>query len=416
MTTSNNNLYNFVQDGHHHSDNLHILQTSWIHTYVEFTTEFCVLNLLGKHFQQQNPNKIIYVISSNSPHTRYLEKYFEFINVDIIIYCTLADPGNPHHVATLKNIQNIKKCELKIIGHDTIDFWAIPCAMCFKPYVEEELEPKTFKYLFLNYNNKPKPSRIKLVNELENSGLVNYGLITLADNPKYLLDPYGTSEILHDDIYMKFIANSLQQIDANGAVAHWPIRGFQLGQMEIWNSSFINLVSESQIKLEVGNVFITEKTFKPIIGMRPFLIYGNPGIYNLLKSQGFDCFEDLFPVNQLSVATNEDEILKLVINSLNQFVGKDIDKLYQELKPRLIANRQHFFKYTKNQINWLNNLSEEKNILNLYFLNTLKQNLFFQKFDQKIKMPNWPNDITSFDQLPDQLQQELIDIHNFKNN
>ena len=382
-----------------------------------YTTEFCILNLIGKDFQQQYPDKIIYVISPNNQHSRFLEKYFESIDVDIIIYCYLADPGNPHHVAALKNIQDIKKCELKLIGHDTIDFWAINSSMCFKPYVEKELEPDNFKYLFLNYNNKPKPWRIKLVEELEKSGLVNHGLVTLADNPKYLIDPYPTSPMLHEDIYMKFAeVNIAQKIDSIGTVIYWPPRGFHLGQMEIWNSSFINLVSESQIKLEFGKVFITEKTFKPIIGMRPFLIYGNQGIYNWLKSQGFDCFEDLFPVNQLSVATDEDEIFKLVINSLNQFVGKDLNKIYQEIKPRLLANRQHFFKYTKDRINQLNNLTEEKNTINLYFLKTLKENLFFQKFYQKIKMPHWPNGITSFDQLPDQLQQELIDIHNFKNN
>ena len=74
--TSFNNLYNFVQDSYHHSDNLHILQTSWADTYVEFTTEFCILNLIGKDFQQQYPDKIIYVISPNNQHCRFFRKIF----------------------------------------------------------------------------------------------------------------------------------------------------------------------------------------------------------------------------------------------------------------------------------------------------------------------------------------------------
>ena len=36
----------------------------------------------------------------------------------------------------------------------------------------------------------------------------------------------------------------------------------------------------------------TEKTLKPIIGSRPFVIYGDEAIYNVLDSFGLETFED----------------------------------------------------------------------------------------------------------------------------
>ena len=38
---------------------------------------------------------------------------------------------------------------------------------------------------------------------------------------------------------------------------------------------------------------LSEKTFKPILNLQPFIILGNPGSLQLLKSLGYKTFEDV---------------------------------------------------------------------------------------------------------------------------
>ena len=42
-----------------------------------------------------------------------------------------------------------------------------------------------------------------------------------------------------------------------------------------------------------SDVLLSEKTFKPIIGLRPFLILGDQNLYKKLVEMGFDVFEDM---------------------------------------------------------------------------------------------------------------------------
>jgi hypothetical protein len=112
------------------------------------------------------------------------------------------------------------------------------------------------------------------------------------------------------------------------------------------------VVSETQYEYS-RNVFLSEKTFKPIIGLRPFVINGSPGIYRILKQAGFDCFEDLFPVDLLS---NENfnytwkfDNHKHIVESLNNLKDKNLTELYHQIKPRLLYNQAHFYEYARNQ-------------------------------------------------------------------
>jgi len=44
-----------------------------------------------------------------------------------------------------------------------------------------------------------------------------------------------------------------------------------------------------------ANLFVSETQFKPIIGLRPYLINGNPKTYEWLERQGFKTFNKYFP-------------------------------------------------------------------------------------------------------------------------
>ena len=67
-------------------------------------------------------------------------------------------------------------------------------------------------------------------------------------------------------------------------------RGFQeLVPLEYYQSN-CDLVLESTIE----TLFITEKTWKPIVFKKPFLVWGGQGLHAKLKDLGFELYDELF--------------------------------------------------------------------------------------------------------------------------
>ena len=70
-------------------------------------------------------------------------------------------------------------------------------------------------------------------------------------------------------------------------------RGFQeLIPLEYYQTN-CDLVLESTIE----TLFITEKTWKPIVFKKPLLVWGGQGIHAKLKDLGFKLYEELFNYN-----------------------------------------------------------------------------------------------------------------------
>jgi hypothetical protein len=291
-----------------------------------------VINV-DKHYPDLK--KVIAVTSWHEPSL--LVDQIKEIDADVTFLCSLTDPLGP-----IENLVDQIPGRVELVGYTNseyfYDFWAVACSKFFKRYNNQELEPTGFEYLFLNYNRKPHRHRIELVNLLETSGLIDYGCLTLG-NSKYTVDDQNTNYKEHgaDDVV--------------GDVGI-PNDVYSLGQLKIWNQSLINIVSETQFDFS-PNVFLSEKIWKPIIGLRPFVINGSPGIYKILKQAGFDCFEDLFPV---SILSNENfnngwkfDNHKHIIAALDNIKDKNLLEIYHQLKPRLLYNQKLFYEYASNQ-------------------------------------------------------------------
>ena len=113
-----------------------------------------------------------------------------------------------------------------------------------------------------------------------------------------------------------------------------------LGEPQYWNKHFCTVVTESVMH---SDVFISEKTFKPLIGLRPFIIIGDRHLYAKLKEWKFDTFEDLFP----NIHRDEENKYRRIDNALkdmHQFQlnnGLDeLNNLYGTLEDRLMYNRK----------------------------------------------------------------------------
>ena len=58
---------------------------------------------------------------------------------------------------------------------------------------------------------------------------------------------------------------------------------------EMYTNSYFNIITETSYNWDSSsiidnNIFLTEKTYRPIFGMQPFIVVSNPGFLKFLKS------------------------------------------------------------------------------------------------------------------------------------
>jgi hypothetical protein len=130
-----------------------------------------------------------------------------------------------------------------------------------------------------------------------------------------------------------------------------------LGNMQIWQQHFLNVVGETEF-LPWDNMFISEKTWKPVLGLRPFVINGQTKIYQYLRDQGFRTFEKYFNNVELENIPEyqvHDSIVA-VIKYLSSLPKDELISMYQHMLPDLLHNRRHFAEFSQTQCCRINNL------------------------------------------------------------
>lgn len=279
--------------------------------------------------QQSGPRTAIVVPTWYDPAD--VVDYVNTLDIDQVYICSLTDPLGP-----IAGFVDRIKCPVTFFGYTAqgikFDFWATVCYDNFKKYSDDDLLPAKFDFLYLNYNRKPHWHRKQLVSLLEDNNLISVGCLSLGES-KYSVD--------ETESYTEWGAN-----DVVGALTI-PNDIYSLGRLDLWKRSFINIVSETEYTPH--SYFVSEKTYKPILGLRPFIVNGNPHIYNWLQSAGFDCFADLFPVSRLVNCTNTTDSHKLIVDCLKFFQLQDWNDIYTSIYPRLKRNQELFNEYAYNQ-------------------------------------------------------------------
>ncbi|MCJ8277766.1 MAG: hypothetical protein HRT44_10385 [Bdellovibrionales bacterium] len=126
-----------------------------------------------------------------------------------------------------------------------------------------------------------------------------------------------------------------------------------------YENSYLSLVTESTV--EDNCLFLTEKVYKPILNLHPFLLFGNPGLLKELKRQGYETFPELFDESY-----DEERVLykrfEKVMKNLDDIMAKPKDQLHDQfigLKDKLFHNREVLLKI--NFKNRLESLLKELN-------------------------------------------------------
>lgn len=212
---------------------------------------------------------------------------------------TVIDSGVPHLF-----VGNSNECR--------VDFWAVACDLNFQSYRDNELRLNTAAKKFMCLNRKPHAHRLIMVHYLEQ--VKDQGYLRVDADPR-LADPDVGEYSVPNDVYT-------------------------LGDVTAWQDAYLNIVTETVFGGE--DFFISEKTWKPILGCRPFFIYGQPQLRQYLKDQGFDVFEDMVDYNSLPANATEEHYAQLAVDTVKNLTVKDI-------QCRLAHNRTRFRSYVYEQ-------------------------------------------------------------------
>ena len=295
-----------------------------------------------KKIQQRNPKKRILFVNSTwlgdaTPPEVWNDSINQF-NPDIIIISSLVDHCSPTFYRSTKMFN---ANELMYFGNFSgeykIDFWSIIWKERHIPQLVDT-NPTTFKYPFLCYNGKAHDHRRKICNELDQLGLINIGAVSFVEGNPPIYSPENSENRAVEE-------SGGEYVQINDTMS--------LGDIDIWNTSFINIVTET-VPNPVTMSFYSEKTWKPIWGMRPFLHYAEDAVNNDLQDLGFETFEQSFSdICDLDLNQNDNVALfcKVLSTQSNKYL---VDK-YQQLLPTLNHNRNRFNEFVKEEYNKIEN-------------------------------------------------------------
>ena len=193
------------------------------------------------------------------------------------------------------------------------------------PSDKELLDHQAIQTPYLSYNRKPHEHRLELYNKLVDREIVNLGIVSM-DNIKRLEQDRS---------------RPIRQAPDEGSKI--PNDILSLGSTEVWCSSFLNIVTETWF--DINKVyFVSEKIYKPIVGLRPFFVYAEDMGNKWLHDRGFKTFEQDF-LDIYDTVTQDNLVDFLTV--LCQQDRAWLQAKFVSLIPKLIYNRERFYKYVE---------------------------------------------------------------------
>ena len=138
------------------------------------------------------------------------------------------------------------------------------------------------------------------------------------------------------------------------------IWGFAFETKDIYEKTYFSIVPET-LFYEMGT-YLSEKAFKPIAHLHPFVMMGRPGILKTLKRIGFKTFSDFWDESYDDIENNSERIIKIyeVIKSLILKSNEEWDEMMKKMFHILEYNRNHLLKYNHKYVSnmYMKNLNK----------------------------------------------------------
>ena len=218
---------------------------------------------------------------------------------------------------------------------------------------------------FTCLNGAFREHRLILVSELFRSGLENDGYISYIVNTGYNNQPPIESEI--DNVDKDLLKYYMDIIVPKIPLTTELEKGMELIEPyistsyvhEMYTNSYFNIVTETSYNWNStsiidNNIYLTEKTYRPIFGMQPFIMVSNPGVLKHLKAMGFKTFPEFFDESYDEIE-NPTERMYTIINEIKRICSLSLEELhdrYYNILDKLEYNRNRLIEIHDGEINY----------------------------------------------------------------
>jgi len=216
-------------------------------------------------------------------------------------------------------------------GKGFYDFFALAFHKLHRPLPDQQLlDYQLIHKPFMCLNRKHHEHRVRIVNELRSADLTSKGIVTLS----------GTDLCLDEDF-----SGHVPVAPESGAEI--PNDIVTLGRTDVWCSHFLNVVTESW--WDINQAYLAaDKYFKPLVGLRPFLIWCEDMGVEWLTDRKFELYHyDFGDITDLDL-TNHENMIPFLKTLSEQPTGY-LHQKYVALREKLLYNRNRFNEYVDEQ-------------------------------------------------------------------
>jgi hypothetical protein len=270
------------------------------------------LDDLRNHLIQHVPA----IVEWFSPYECDIKTFPEY---DILKEYKISNPQSVIRILSGENTTDYVNEDLIEIYHYPVIFF-INTINTYKDMISDvKQHPLTHK--ICSFNNFGHYYRCMLIDRLYRDNIINESNLISWQNKKvdqtYTFNWFETKQILVDDFQES---------------------QFNVNRHPNYDSTFLHVVTETSNE----HFFITEKTVKPLILGRPFIVYSKPGFNHMLQDMGFELYDEIIDYTFDLIQDREEYCEGLVdqIKKIDKLSFTELENINKTLIPKIQRNQQ----------------------------------------------------------------------------
>jgi len=309
-------------------------------------------------FDNDNPYQFIKTILENNYQIvgkKYKGKYFYPIYFSCF-FSKITQVLIPHKV-----LKDLKKNRVKILianaaeGNDLNEFESKIVDYILTPYnIKKE-------QVILITGNLKKQTNLGIKNLYFNTweSIINFyltlGTGDQGDCKKTIVsDTENNLSFNYPKSYLKYKQKKIRkklpaEYDANLSVEN-PVHD---DNIEKYTSSYVHIVSETYFENSKQRMFFSEKIFKPMVFLRPFVLFGQQHSLKNLRDLGFKTFSNYIDEGYDDIENDQERFYTALESSkkLITMSDNDLQNLLKETFPILLHNYHHLYNIANSSSN-----------------------------------------------------------------
>lgn len=217
---------------------------------------------------------------------------------------------------------------------------------------EHIVQDRTVQNAFLSFNlicQDHRSYRMSLMSRLLEQDIVHHGTVSMhidAESVQRELENPSTRLSLHSSNLIRrhlTMPGSLPWRIDNVSVDGNLSARFGHHELALWQKSLLHVVNETVFY--EAKLHLTEKTFKPIVAQRPFVLVAAPGNLAYLRSYGFQTFGTWIDESYDSILDADQRLDAIAreVAKIAKLSQLGLRNLHQDMHSVLQHNRNHFF-------------------------------------------------------------------------